>query len=150
MTRRTTIATALALLAALPASAQADEPTGPYCTLDAHRSYRLSDGPMPVTVTCDRRAVVFASVVHAANTEADRQVNPFRHPGAHGWTRPRTIEAGTPTTFRVPLQPFAVRALKLAGGRSKVLFTLGIKHDDGRYRNNPNRDGWAFARLTAK
>jgi hypothetical protein len=129
-------------------AADEPEPSGPPCTLDARRSYRLSAGGLPVRITCDREAVVFGLVNHGANTEAYRLINPFRHPGAHGWTKPRTIPGDTPTTFRVRLQPFAVRALKQAGGRSKVLLTLGVKHDDGRYRNNPDRDGWAFARLT--
>jgi hypothetical protein len=131
-----------------PKAAASGETTGPECTLKARRSYRLSPGGIPVRITCDRRAEVFGLVNHGANTEAYRLINPFRHPGAHGWSPRRWIDAHTPTTFRVPLQPFAVRALKQAGGRSKVLLTLGVRQDDGTYRNNPDRAGWAFARLS--
>jgi hypothetical protein len=160
MTRRTYIPLvgALAAVAGLaPTSAQAGPPLetrataaaavadgrDAVCTIKARRSYSLAEARrgMPVHVTCDRSTAVFADVNIAANDPASRFIDYKAHPYTHGWSRPRTIEAGTPSRFRVRLQPFAARAVERAGD-AKVYFGLGIKQSDGRYHNNPKAGGY--------
>jgi hypothetical protein len=130
-------------------AAAAQTPAEPVCTVKAKRSYRLAEAKrgMPVHVTCDRATAVFAAVDLAADGEASRLINPRAHPHAHGWSSPRTVEAGRRARLRVPLQPYAARAVEQAGG-SRVIFGLGIKHGDGHFHNNPNPGGSVRSRVT--
>jgi hypothetical protein len=119
------------------------------CTVEPRRSYSLAEAKrgMPVHVTCDRSTAVFAAVNLAANDPASRFINPRGHPGAHGWSRPRTVDADRASRFEVRLQRFAARAVEQARG-SRVIFSLGIEHSDGRYHNNPDPGGYARSRVT--
>ena len=112
----------------------------------AHRLSRTSKRGMPVHVTCNEPATVFVAV-DLLPGPAERRIDPKAHPGSHGWTRPRGVPAGKATKFRVKLRPYARRAIRKEG-RSRILFNLGVKGDDGLYRNNPEPAGRAHSRIT--
>jgi hypothetical protein len=137
-----TLAAALTALAAAAAALAGDSGAGPICTVEAKPSYRLAKAStpgMPVRITCDGPARVFAAV-DLLPGPAERNVNRKAHPGSDGFSSTRSIPGQTARTFHVKLASYARKAVKKAGG-SKIVFILGVKKADGYFHNNPGPGG---------